>query len=71
VDGWIRVASIPSQGVDSVEVEPFLTRLDRNATLKEALDAVVSSHTSVAAVFDGNELLGMVTAAAISREILQ
>ena len=71
VEGWIRVASIPSEGVDSVEVEPFLTRLDRNATLKEALDAVVSSHTSVAAVFDGNELLGMVTAAAISREILQ
>ena len=71
VDGWIRVASIPSEGVDSLEVEPFLTRLDRNATLKEALDAVVSSHTSVAAVFDDNELLGMVTAAAISREILQ
>jgi osmoprotectant transport system ATP-binding protein len=71
VEGWIRVASIPSEGVESVEVEPFLTRLDRNATLKEALDAVVSSHTSVAAVFDGNEMLGMVTAAAISREILQ
>jgi hypothetical protein len=32
---------------------------------------VVSSHTSVAAVFDGNELVGMVTAAAISREIVQ
>lgn len=71
VEGWIRIASIPSDGVSSVDVEPFLTRLDRNATLKEALDAVVSSHTSVAAVFDGNELLGMVTAAAISREILQ
>jgi osmoprotectant transport system ATP-binding protein len=71
VEGWIRVAVIPSEGVGLVEVEPFLTRLDRNATLKEALDAVVSSHTSVAAVFDGNELLGMVTAAAISREILQ
>jgi len=71
VEGWIRIASIPSEGVSSIDVEPFLTRLDRNATLKEALDAVVSSHTSVAAVFDGNELLGMVTAAAISREILQ
>ena len=71
VEGWIRVASIPSNGVGSVDVEPFLTRLDRNATLKEALDAIVSSHTSVAAVFDGNELVGMVTAAAISREILQ
>ncbi|MGB5169067.1 MAG: ABC transporter ATP-binding protein [Acidimicrobiia bacterium] len=71
VEGWIRVADIPSAGAGSVDVEPFLTRLDRNATLKEALDAVVSSHTSVAAVFDGNELVGMVTAAAISREIVQ
>ena len=71
VEGWIRVADIPSAGAGSVDVEPFLTRLDRNATLKEALDAVVSSHTSVAAIFDGNELVGMVTAAAISREIVQ
>ncbi|MGB9358719.1 MAG: ABC transporter ATP-binding protein [Acidimicrobiia bacterium] len=71
IDGWVRIASIPSDGVHEVEVEPFLTRLDRSASLKEALDAVVSSHTSVAAVFDGSELLGMVTAAAISREILQ
>lgn len=71
VEGWIRVADIPSAGAGSVDIEPFLTRLDRNATLKEALDAVVSSHTSVAAVFDGNELVGMVTAAAISREIVQ
>ena len=71
VDGWVRIASIPADGVHGVKVEPFLTRLDESASLKEALDAVVSSHTSVAAVFDGSELLGMVTAAAISREILQ
>ena len=70
VEGWIRVAAIPPEGVTLVRVEPFLTRLTRDATLKEALDAVVSSHTSVAAVFDGTELLGMVTAAAISQEIL-
>ena len=71
VEGWVRISAVPSEGVGTVEVEPFLTRLTLNATLKEALDAVVSSHTSVAAVFDDNELLGMVTAAAISREILQ
>ena len=71
VEGWVRIANVPAGGVGGVKVEPFLTRLSRNASLKEALDAVVSSHTSVAAVFDGTELLGMVTAAAISREILQ
>ena len=71
VEGWVRIANVPADGVRGVEVESFLTRLNENASLKEALDAVVSSHTSVAAVFDGTELLGMVTAAAISREILQ
>ena len=71
MEGWVRIANVPADGVRGVEVESFLTRLNENASLKEALDAVVSSHTSVAAVFDGTELLGMVTAAAISREILQ
>lgn len=71
VEGWVRIANVPGAGVRGIEVEPFLTRLSRNASLKEALDAVVSSHTSVAPVFDGTRLLGMVTAAAISREIVQ
>ncbi len=71
VEGWIRVAEIPADGVATVDTEPFLTRLSLDATLKEALDAIVSSHTSVAAVFDGDQLIGMVTAAAVSRQIVQ
>jgi osmoprotectant transport system ATP-binding protein len=71
IDGWVRVADIPTDGVAAVGTEPFLTRLNRDASLKEALDAIVSSHTSVAAVFDGDRLVGMVTAAAVSREIVQ
>ncbi len=71
VEGWTRVAEIPAGGVATTDVQPFLTRLTRNASLKEALDAIVSSHTSVAAVFDEERLVGMVTAAAVSREIVQ
>ncbi len=71
IDGWVRIADVPSQGVATVQTEPFQTRLTRGSTLKEALDAIVSSHTSVAAVFDGPELLGMITAGAVSREILR
>ena len=58
-------------GVDEVKLEPFRTLLSPESTLKDALDAVVSSHTSVAAVFDGQRFLGMVTAEAISAEILR
>jgi osmoprotectant transport system ATP-binding protein len=71
VDGWVRIADVPISGPATVETEPFLTRLTTDSTLKEALDAIVSSHTSVAAVFDGPELLGMITADAVSREILR
>lgn len=71
VDGWIRIADIPSDGPVAVDTEPFQTRLTGDSTLKEALDAIVSSHTSVAAVFDGPNLVGMITADAVSREILR
>ncbi|MEA2023961.1 MAG: ABC transporter ATP-binding protein [Actinomycetota bacterium] len=71
VDGWIRIADVPGDGMATVRSESFQTRLTTDSTLKEALDAIVSSHTSVAAVFDGSELLGMITAGAVSREILR
>lgn len=71
VDGWVRVADISSDGLATVNTEPFQTRLTGDSTLKEALDAIVSSHTSVAAVFDGPDLLGMITADAVSQEILR
>ncbi|MEN8113868.1 MAG: ATP-binding cassette domain-containing protein [Actinomycetota bacterium] len=69
--GWVRVIDVPAVGVSGIESEPFQTRLTVDATLKEALDAIVSSHTSVAAVFDGPKLLGMVTAEALNQEILR
>ncbi|HZJ47878.1 MAG TPA: ABC transporter ATP-binding protein [Acidimicrobiia bacterium] len=71
VDGWVRVADVPPEGAGRARTEPFQTRLTRDSTLKEALDAIVSSHTSVAAVFDGPQLLGVVTADAVSHEILR
>jgi len=71
LDGWASIADLGVGGVDEVKLEPFRTLLSPDSTLKDALDAVVSSHTSVAAVFDGGRFLGMVTAEAISAEILR
>jgi len=71
IDGWARVEDIPPQGARCAVAEPYQTRLTSQSSLKEALDAIVSSHTSVAAVFDGEALLGVVTADAVSREILR
>jgi len=69
--GWVRVDDIPADGVGSAASESFFTRLDTGSSLKEALDAIVSSHTAVAAVFDGSRLLGVVTSDAVSRMILR
>ena len=70
--GWLPLADLA--GMDSIPGEglmEFKTSLSADASLKEALDAVVSSHTRVAAVFDGERYLGMLTAEQISEEIVQ
>jgi len=70
--GWFSAKDLAGAGsVATVEVRPFLTKLDITDSLKEALDAVVSSHTSVAAVFDADRYVGMLTIDAISQEIVQ
>ena len=73
LDGWVGREDLTDGAFSpGFAARPFGTRLGPNSSLKEALDAVVSSHTSVAAVFDGDEnYLGMLTADTISSEIVQ
>ncbi len=73
VDGWVGLGDLDAGAVPpDFAARPFATRLRPNSSLKEALDAVVSSHTSVAAVFDEHEnYLGMLSADTISSEIVQ
>ena len=71
LDGWVGEDEIAEDGIDTAGVKPFLVRLSGDSTLKEALDAVVSSHTEVAVVFEGERFVGMVTMAEISREVVQ
>lgn len=72
--GWRAVADVSTSG-DSTrpghEPRPFATTLSPSDSLKEALDSVVTSHTSVAAVIDGDRYLGMLTMDEISKEIIQ
>ena len=70
--GWLHLTEL--QGLDRVpdhDLRRFRTRLNTSATLKEALDAIVSSRAKVAAVFDDDRYLGMLTAERISDEITQ
>jgi predicted transcriptional regulator len=53
----------------SLDPKPFEVRLDRNASLREALDTIITSRTRVAPVFDGDRFVGTITAEGISREL--
>ena len=69
--GWIPGDDLEGHAtLEGIELRPFRARLDLDATLLDALDVVVTSRTSVAAVFDGERYLGMLTADTIGREIL-
>ena len=72
LDGWVAGADLDGHAdMTGVPLQPFRTRLGRDASLRQALDAVVSSRTSVAAVFDGDAYLGMLTADSIGEAIIQ
>jgi osmoprotectant transport system ATP-binding protein len=70
--GWVPLEQLSGlDGIPGDGLRPFRTRLTTGATLKEALDAIVSSRATVAAVFDQDRYLGMLTADRISDEITQ
>ena len=70
--GWASAQALEqAPDVRSVPLAPYRTRIDVSATLKEALDAVVSSRSPLTAVYDGDDYLGMLSADRISREIVQ
>ena len=72
VEGWFTATDL--QGHDTlqhVKAREFQLKLRPEDSLREALDAVITSHTAVAAVFDGDHYLGMATVDEISREIVQ
>ena len=72
VEGWFQDKDIAGRpDLSDVPVRRYRDRIGPQSSLKEALDTVVSSHTAVAAVFDGDRYLGMATVDQISREIVQ
>lgn len=68
--GWLWASDIDGPGpVGDLEPRPFEVRLSRTDSLRDALDTVITSHTRVAPVFDGERFLGMLTVEAIAREL--
>ena len=69
LDGWIWGVEV-TDAIADLEPRPFSVRLGADRSLREALDSVVSSHTGVAVVVDGDRYLGMLSIEAISRHLI-
>ncbi len=72
LEGWVPASELTGRtDLRGLPLRRFRAWLDLDSSLRDALDTVVSSHTSVAPVFAGDEYLGMLTAETIGREIVQ
>ena len=69
--GWVPADELEGvEDLSSLATRRFESWLTSDASLLDALDVVVSSRTSVAAVFDGDRYLGMLSSKSIGREIV-
>jgi osmoprotectant transport system ATP-binding protein len=70
LDGWVWGRDVTETAGDA-DPKRFSVWLTPEHSLREALDSVVSSHTGVAVVFDGNSYLGMLSIEQISRHLIE
>ncbi len=68
--GWSPVDSLAVDGVVTEAAERFLSWVDCNDSLRDALEVIISSHTRIAAVLDGGTFKGIVTLDQIYAEIM-
>lgn len=69
--GWVGRAELDGSPLRSLEPKPFAVSLNPDSSLREAIDAVVTSHARVAVVVDEGRYLGMVDLESIAEEITE
>ena len=67
--GWVWGNDV-TDTAGGADPKPFSVWLTPDHSLREALDSVVSSHTGVAVVFEGDSYLGMLSIEQISRHLV-
>ena len=70
--GWVDQGTLEGHSrVSEVSPRPFSAYVTKDSSLREALDAIITSRTNVAVVLgEGQEYVGVLTVERISREIL-
>ncbi len=70
--GWAwRDELTPGDPVGSAETRDFWVWIPADASLREALDAIVNTRHNVAVVYDGDTYVGMLTVEQVSEELLR
>ncbi|HEY6636003.1 MAG TPA: CBS domain-containing protein, partial [Acidimicrobiia bacterium] len=70
--GWVDQSEVDGSPLASLPAKPFAVTLRPESSLREAIDAVVTSHARVAVVVDDDQrYLGMVGLESIAEEITQ
>ena len=67
--GWAWASDLDGDSLAHIDPKPFEARVSLDASLREALDTIITSRTRVAPVFDGGRFVGTITAEGISREL--
>ena len=69
--GWVWESELePGRKIGELAAHPFLVRVSADNTLREALDAIVTSRNQVAVVYDGDRYAGMLTLDRISENLV-
>jgi osmoprotectant transport system ATP-binding protein len=70
--GWVWVAELdPARPVGETSTHDFRVWIEASASLRSAVDAIVTSRNQVAVVYDEDRYVGMLFIEAVSRELLR
>jgi osmoprotectant transport system ATP-binding protein len=69
--GWASAADLDASPLDSLSLRPFVSTVTSEASLREALDVVVTGHTRLAVVVDDGMFKGVLDIEAIAEEITE
>lgn len=69
--GWVYASEVEGKSLADVDPRPFLVTLQSGASLREAVDAVVTNRARVAVVVEDGVYLGMLDLDSIAREITE
>jgi osmoprotectant transport system ATP-binding protein len=69
--GWVPETALDGRPLTDLETRPFALSLSPHSSLRQAIDAVVTSHARVAVVVDEGRYLGMVDLEGIAEEITE